>query len=93
MHDLDHQHQTRIAHEFYFWLNRGLKQLCTSQPISQAGLRQHSDDDIGEDMRSWDGICEAVNVTYEHTKPIDETAKIVSARCWELLDALGFSDS
>ena len=27
----------------------------------------------------WDEICEAVNVTYEQTQQIDETAKIVAS--------------
>ena len=47
------------------------------QPISQARTRQQSDDAIGEGMKSWDEISEAVNVTYEQTQQIDETAKIV----------------
>ena len=28
-------------------------------------------------MKSWDEISEAVNVTYEQTQKVDETAKIV----------------
>ena len=62
------------------------------QPISQARTRQQSDDTIGEGMKSWDEICKAVNVTYEQTQQIDETAKIVGVSRWEVLEALGFSD-
>ena len=43
-------------------------------------------------MKSWDEISEAVNVTYEQTQQIDETAKIVGFSCRELLEAFGFSD-
>ena len=43
-------------------------------------------------MKSWDEISEAVNVTYEQTQQIDETAKIVGVSRWEVLEALGFSD-
>ena len=43
-------------------------------------------------MKSWDENCKAVNVTHEQTKPINETAKLVSVRCWEELEALGFRD-
>jgi hypothetical protein len=28
-------------------------------------------------MKTWNEICKAVNVTYEQTKQVDETAKIV----------------
>ena len=61
-------------------------------PIVQARTRQQSDDAIGEDMKSWDTICKAVNVTYEQTQQVDETAKIVGVSRWEVLEALGFSD-
>ena len=43
-------------------------------------------------MESWDEICNAVNVTFEQTQQIDETAKIVGVSRWEVLEALGFSD-
>ena len=43
-------------------------------------------------MKSWDEICKAVNVTYEQTQQIVETAKIVGVSRWEVLEALGFSD-
>ena len=33
-----------------------------------------------------------MNVTYEKTKQVDETAKIVGVSRWEVLEALGFSD-
>ena len=62
------------------------------QPISQARTRQQSDDAIGEGMKSWDEISKAVNVTYEQTQQIDETAKKVGVSRWEVLEALGFSD-
>ena len=62
------------------------------QPISQARTRQQSDDTIGEGMKSWDEISKAVNVTYEQTQQVDETAKIVGVSRWEVLEALGFSD-
>ena len=62
------------------------------QPISQARTRQQSDDAIGEGMKSWDEISKAVNITYEQTKQVDETAKIVGVSRWEVLEALGFSD-
>ena len=62
------------------------------QPISQARTRQQSDDAIGEGMKSWDEISKAVNVTYEQTQQVDETAKIVGVSRWEALEALGFSD-
>ncbi len=64
----------------------------TQQPISQARTRQQSDDATGEGMKSWDEISKAVNVTYEQTKQVDETAKIVGVSRWEVLEALGFSD-
>ena len=62
------------------------------QPISQARTRQQSNDAIGEGMKSWDEISKAVNVSYEQTQQIDETAKIVGVSRWEVLEALGFSD-
>ena len=43
-------------------------------------------------MKTWDEICKAVNVTYEQTQQVDETAKIVGVSRWEALEALGFSD-
>ena len=43
-------------------------------------------------MKTWDEIFKAVNVTYEKTKQVDETAKIVGVSRWEVLEALGFSD-
>ena len=43
-------------------------------------------------MKPWDEISEAVNVTYEQTQQVDETAKIVSVSRWEVLEALGFRD-
>ena len=55
------------------------------QPISKARTRQQSDDAIGEGMKSWDEISEAVNVTYEQTQQVDETAKIVGVSRWEVL--------
>ena len=36
-------------------------------------------------MESWDEICNAVNVTFEQTQQIDETAKIVGVSRWEVL--------
>ena len=64
----------------------------THEPTSQERTRQQSDDAIGEGMKSWDEISEAVNVTYEQTQQVDETAKIVGVSRWEVLEALGFSD-
>ena len=43
-------------------------------------------------MKSCDPISQAVNVTYEQTQQVDETAKIVGVSRWEVLGALGFSD-
>ena len=43
-------------------------------------------------MKTWDEIFKGVNVTYEKTKQVDETAKIVGVSRWEVLEALGFSD-
>ena len=62
------------------------------QPISQARTRQQSDDAIGEGMKPWDVICKAVNITYQQTQQVDETAKIVGVSRWEVLEALGFND-
>ena len=56
------------------------------QPISQARTRQQSDDAIGEGMKSWDEISEAVNVTNKQTQLIDETAKIFGVRRWKVLE-------
>ena len=44
-------------------------------------------------MISWDEICEAVNVTYQQTQLVDETAKIVGISRWEVLEALGSATS
>ena len=41
---------------------------------------------------SYDELCKAVNVTYEQTQQVNETAKIVGVSRWEVLGALGFSD-
>ena len=62
------------------------------QSLSQTRTRQQSDDAIGEGMKSWDEISKAVNVTYEQTQQVDETAKIVGVSRWEVLEALGYSD-
>ena len=43
-------------------------------------------------MKTWDKISQAVNVTYEQTQQVDETAKIVGVSRWEVLEALGISD-
>ena len=43
-------------------------------------------------MKSWDEILKPVNVTYEQTQQVDETAKIVGVSRWEVPEALGFSD-
>ena len=43
-------------------------------------------------MKTWDEICEAVNLTHEQTQQVDETAKIVGVSRWEVLEASGFSD-
>ena len=43
-------------------------------------------------MKTWDEISEAVNLTYEQTQQVDETAKIVGVSRWEVLEALGISD-
>ena len=43
-------------------------------------------------MKTWDEIPEVVNLTYEQTQQVDETAKIVGVSRWEVLEALGFSD-
>ena len=43
-------------------------------------------------MKTWDEIPEVVNVTYEQTQQVDETAKIVGVSRWEVLEALGISD-
>ena len=43
-------------------------------------------------MKTWNEISQAVNVTYEQTQQIDETAKIVGVSRREVLEALGISD-
>ena len=43
-------------------------------------------------MKSWESVCKAVNVTYQQTLLVDETAKIVGVSWWEVLEVLGFSD-
>ena len=43
-------------------------------------------------MKSWDEISKAVNVTYEQTQQVDETAKIVGVSRWEVLEALKFGN-
>ena len=43
-------------------------------------------------MKTWDEIPEVVNLTYEQTQQVDETAKIVGVSRWEVLEALGISD-
>ena len=40
-------------------------------------------------MKSWDEICKAVNITYQQTQQVDETAKIVGVSRREVLEALG----
>ena len=47
------------------------------QSSSQSRIGWFSNQSFGEGMKSWDEISEAVNVTYEQTQQIDETAKIV----------------
>ena len=47
------------------------------EPTSQSQTGWFSNQSFGEGMKSWDEISEAVNVTYEQTQQIDETAKIV----------------
>ena len=64
----------------------------THEPTSQNRTSWFSNQSFGEGMKSWDEISEAVNVTYEQTQQIDETAKIVGVSRWEVLEALGFSD-
>ena len=49
----------------------------THKPTSQSRTGWFSNQSFGEGMKSWDEISEAVNVTYEQTQQIDETAKIV----------------
>ena len=61
-------------------------------PISRTRTRQQSDDAVRENLKSWDVICKAVNITYQQTQQVDETAKIVGVSRWEVLEALGFSD-
>ena len=64
----------------------------SQEPISRTRTRQQSDDAVRENMKSWDVICKAVNITYQQTQQVDETAKIVGVSRWEVLEALGFSD-
>ena len=64
----------------------------THKPTSQSRTGWFSNQSFGEGMKSWDEISEAVNVTYEQTQQVDETAKIVDVSRWEVLEALGFSD-
>ena len=49
----------------------------TQQPIFKARTRRQSDHAIGEDMKSWGAISQAVNASYEQTQHIDKTGKIV----------------
>ena len=65
----------------------------THEPTSQNRTGWFTNQSFGEGMKSWDEISEAVNVTYEQTKQVDETAKIVGVSRWEVLEALGFSDA
>ena len=62
------------------------------ESTSQSRTGWSSNQSFGEDMKSWGEICKAVNVTYEQTQQVDETAKIVGVSRWEALEALGFSD-
>ena len=64
----------------------------THEPTSQSRTGWFSNQSFGEGMKSWDEISEAVNVTYEQTQQVDETAKIVGVSRWEVLEALGISD-
>ena len=64
----------------------------THEPTSQNRTSWFSNQSFGEGMKSWDEISEAVNLTYEQTKQVDETAKIVGVSRREVLEAIGFSD-
>ena len=70
------------------WVHVGDSQ----EPISRTRTRQQSDDAVREDMKSWDVICKAVNITCQQTQQVDETAKIVGVSRREVLEALGVSD-
>ena len=59
----------------------------THEPTSQSRIGWFSNQSFGEGMKSWDEICKAVNVTYEQTQQVDETAKIVGVSRWEVLEA------
>ena len=54
------------------------------EPTSQNRTGCFSNQSFGEGMKSWDEICKAVNVTYEQTQQVDETAKIVGVSRWEV---------
>ena len=64
----------------------------SQEPISRTRTGQQSDDAVREDMKSWDVICKAVNITCQQTQQVDETAKIVGVSRREVLEALGVSD-
>ena len=64
----------------------------SQEPISRTRTRQQSDDAVRENMKSWDVICKAVNITYQQTQQVDETAKIVGVSRREVLEASGVSD-
>jgi len=64
----------------------------THEPTSQSRIGWFSNQSFGEGMKSWDEICNAVNVTHEQTQQVDETAKIIGVSRREVLEALGFSD-
>ena len=51
------------------------------QPTSRNRTGWLSNQGFGEGTKSWDEICKAVNVTYEQTQQVDETAKLVGGRC------------
>ena len=40
----------------------------SQEPISRTRTRQQSDDAVRENMKSWDVICKAVNITYHKTQ-------------------------
>ena len=57
------------------------------QSTSQSRTGWFTNQSFGEGLKSWDEICKAVNVTYEQTQLVDETAKIVVVSRWEVLEA------
>ena len=74
------------------FVGSGFMWVMLKNPSSRTRTRQLLMTLLREDMKSWDVICKAVNITCQQTQQVDETAKIVGVSRREVLEALGFSD-